>query len=205
MNKIVDAFKKEYGSSVAFQENTADPAVAQELVVKAIYAIGFAILGVFIFVALRFEWRFAIAAIVGVFNSAFFVLGMFSIFKYEIDVTFIAAILTVIGYSVNDTIVVFDRIRENLQFSEPKTFEDLAKLVNQSIWQTLRRSIVTVLTVVIGALCLYYLGAEPLRAFSLAIFLGLLCGAYSSIFIAAQLWLLLKQRSLHKVTPAVPQ
>lgn len=81
VNKIVDAFKKEYGSSVAFQENTADPAVAQELVVKAIYAIGFAILGVFIFVALRFEWRFAIAAIVGVFNSAFFVLGMFSIFK----------------------------------------------------------------------------------------------------------------------------
>lgn len=95
---------------------------------------------------------------------------MFSIFKYEIDVTFIAAILTVIGYSVNDTIVVFDRIRENLQLSEMKTSEDLTKLVNQSIWQTLRRSIFTVLTVVIGALCLYYLGAEPLRAFSLAIF-----------------------------------
>lgn len=95
---------------------------------------------------------------------------MFSIFKYEIDVTFIAAILTVIGYSVNDTIVVFDRIRENLQLSEMKTSEDLTKLVNQSIWQTLRRSIFTVLTVVIGSLCLYYLGAEPLRAFSLAIF-----------------------------------
>jgi SecD/SecF fusion protein len=103
-------------------------------------------------------------------------------------VTFIAAILTVIGYSVNDTIVVFDRIREKLQLSKVYTPEELASLVNQSIWQTLRRSIYTVLTVVTGALCLYYFGAEPLHAFALAIFQGLLCGAYSSIFIAAPLW-----------------
>lgn len=196
INQIISGFKKEYGSSVAFQENTADPGIAQELVVKAIYAICCAILGIFIFVALRFEWRFAIAATIGVLNSAFFVLSMFAIFKYEIDVTFIAAILTVIGYSVNDTIVVFDRIRENLQLFDVHTPSELASLVSQSIWQTVRRSLYTVLTVVTGALCLYYFGAEPLQAFSLAIFLGLICGTYSSIFIAAQIWFLLKKSSL---------
>ncbi len=194
VNRIIDAFKKTYGPSVAFQENTADPAVARELVVKAIYALVFAILGIFIFVTLRFEWRFALAATVGVLNSAFFVLSMFAIFKYEIDVTFIAAILTVIGYSVNDTIVIFDRIRENL--SKAPTSKELDGLVNRSLCQTVRRSLYTVLTVVTGALCLYYFGAEPLHAFSLAIFLGLLCGAYSSIFIAAPTWLLLKKSSL---------
>jgi SecD/SecF fusion protein len=195
INKIIDGFKKEYGARVAFQENTSDPAVAQELVVKALYTIGFAIVGLFIFIAIRFEWRFAVAAVVNVLNSAFFVLSMFAIFKYEIDVTFIAAILTVICYSVNDIIVVFDRIRENLQFEVAETSEELANLVNQSIWQTVRRSIYTVLTVVTGALCLYYFGAEPLQAFSLAIFFGLVCGAYSSIFIATSIWFLLKNHS----------
>ncbi len=195
INHIISGFKKQYGSSVAFQENTANPAVAQELVVKAIYAISLAMLGIFVFVTWRFEWRFAIAATIGILNSGFFVLSMFAIFKYEIDVTFIAAILTVIGYSVNDTIVVFDRIRENLLFSQVNTTEELESLVNKSIWQTFRRSIYTVLTVVAGALCLYYFGAEPLHAFALAIFLGLVCGAYSSIFIAAPLWLLLKNKS----------
>lgn len=188
ITKIVDAFKEKYGSSVAFQENTADPAIAQQLVTQAIYAIGFAILGVFVFVMMRFGWRYAIAACIAILNSAFFVLCMFSIFKFEIDVTFIAAILTVIGYSVNDTIVVFDRIRENLSFEAASTSEELEDLVNQSIWQILKRSLYTVLTVITGALCLFYLGAEPLHAFALAIFYGLLCGAYSSIFIAAPMW-----------------
>lgn len=198
INQIIGGFKQEYGSSVAFQENTADPAVAQELVVKAIYAIAFAILGIFLFVIFRFGWQFAIAATVGIFNSAFFVLSMFSIFKYEIDVTFIAAILTVIGYSVNDTIVVFDRIRENWQLEQAENSQDLERLVNQSVWQTVRRSIYTVLTVITGSLCLFYWGAEPLHAFALAIFFGLACGAYSSIFIAAPLWFVLKQKSLPK-------
>lgn len=88
--------------------------MAQVLVVKAIDAIAFAILGIFIFVSFRFEWWFAFAALIAILNSAFFVLSMFAIFKYEIDITFIAAILTVIGASVNDTIIVFDRIWKNL-------------------------------------------------------------------------------------------
>ena len=200
INKIVNEFKKVYGANVAFIENTADPIVAQELVSKAINAIAFAILGVFLFVTFRFGWQFAVAATIGVLNSAFFVLSMFAIFKFEIDITFIAAILTVIGYSVNDTIVVFDRIRENLQifgeFSEEPSSKKLTILVNQSIWQTLRRSIYTVLTVVTGALCLYYFGAQPLQMFSLAILFGLICGAYSSIFIAAPILLFFLKKSV---------
>lgn len=196
VNKIIDAFKAKYGPSVAYQENTADPAVAQELVKKAIWAIGLAILGVFAFVTWRLDWRFALATVIGVLNSAFFVLSIFSIFHKEIDVTFIAAILTVIGYAVNDTIVVFDRIRENLQHSPIETSQDLANLVNGSIWQILKRSIFTVLTVITGAISIYYLGAEPLQMFSFAILIGLLCGAYSSIFIAANIWFWLKRKTL---------
>ena len=121
---------------------------------------------------------------------------MLAIFKREIDVTFIAAMLTVIRYSVNDNIVIFSRIREILRLLEAQTSGKLTKLVNNSIWQTLRRSIYTVLTVVTGAVCLYFFGAEPLQMFSLAIFLGLICGVYSSIFIAAPILFFLKQKSL---------
>ncbi len=216
INQVVDGFKKEYGADVAFQENTADPAVARELVNKAIYAVGFSVLGVFVFVLWRFGWQYAIAAVAGILNSGFFVLCVFAVFKYEIDVTFIAAILTVIGYATNDTIVVFDRIRENLkclsrQESPPAIIDittdlpvesayrhhrsELQGLVNDSIWQVVRRSIYTVLTVIAGSLSLFYWGAEPLHAFALAILFGLVCGAYSSIFIAAPLYFALKVSS----------
>lgn len=196
INQVVDAYKKDYGSNVTFTENTADPIVAQALVIQTIYAVAFAIVGIFIFVSVRFGLRFALAALIAVLNSAFFVLSMFAIFKYEIDITFIAAILIVIGYSVNDTTVVFDRIRENWQMFKANPYGELADLVNRSISQTARRSTYTVLTVVTGAICLYYFGAERLQMFFLAIFLGLICGAYSSIFIAAPILFLLKKRSL---------
>lgn len=170
--------------------------IAQQPVERAIYAIGLAIIGIFFFVVIRFGWQYAIAACVAVMNSAFFPLWMFAIFKFEIDITFIAAILTVIIYSVNDTIIIFGRIRENFAFEEATTAEELTDLVNQSIWQILRRSIYTMLTVVTGALCLFLFGAEPIHAFALAVFYGLVCETYSSIFIAAPLWWLLKQKSL---------
>lgn len=194
--QIVDSFKKNYGSSVASQENTTDPFSARELIFKAVYAIAFSILGIFGYVTWRFGWQYGVAATVGILNSAFFVVSMFAIFHYEIDVTFIAAILTIIGFSAQNTIVVFDRIRENMQLVNPTCVADLTALVNQSIWQTLKRSIYSILTVVTGALSLFYFGAEALNPFSLAILLGLACGAYSSIFIAVPLWFLLRQKSL---------
>ena len=197
IDKIVDAFKEKYGDNVTFEENTSDPAVAQELKTKAIYVTLIAIVAVVAFVAILFEWRFAIATFVAIMNSTIFVISMFAIFNLEIDVTFIAAILTVIGFATINAVVVFDRIRENLKLSNVQTTQELASLINQSIWQTITRSVNTVITVVTASLCLYFFGAEPLQMFSLAILLGLVCGTYSSICIASQVWFLLKKKSLH--------
>lgn len=200
IDTIVGAFKEKYGDSVTFEENTSDPAVAEELKTKAIYVTAIAIAAIVAFVAIRFEWRFALGTFVAILNSAFFVISMFAIFNLEIDVTFIAAILTVIGFATINAVVVFDRIRENVKITSVKTSQELAILVNQSIWQTITRSVNTVVAVVIASLCLYFFGAEPLQMFSLAILLGLVCGTYSSICISSQVWFLLKKKSLKTIS-----
>jgi len=162
-------------------------------------------IGVCLYICIRFEWRFAISAIVALLHDAFIVISLFSIFRLEVNLPFVAAVLTIIGYSINDTIVIFDRIRENMRFAKIKSHEDLADLVNRSIWQTMTRSINTVVTVLIAAVCLMILGSEAIRLFSLAIVFGLISGAYSSIFIASPLWLMLKKPTFgkaRKVSPA---
>lgn len=194
--KIVDAFKKTYGDQVSYEENTVDVEMAKELGLKAMKAVAYASLGIIVYVSIRFEWRFALAAIVALLHDAFIVVSLFSIFRLEVNLPFVAAILTIIGYSINDTIVIFDRIRENLRFAKIRTFQDLSDLVNRSLWQTMRRSINTVITVFVAALCLFIFGSEAIRLFSLAMIIGLVCGAYSSIFIASQLWLLMKNKSI---------
>ena len=182
---LVDAFRNEYGESVAYVENTSDPSVAQQLAVKAIMAIMLSLGAMFIFIAFRFNWRIATAATIGIVSVALFVLGVFSLFKLEIDVTFIAAMLTIIGYAANEVVVVFDRVRENTR----RTLEvNPAKIMDQSIKQVFTRSIYTVSIVAIGAASLYFFGAEPLQMFSLAIFVGLLTGTFVSIFIAPAIW-----------------
>ncbi|MGN7380646.1 protein export proteins secd/secf [Chlamydia abortus] len=194
VEQIMAGFHAVYGDGVSKEENTVDVELANELALKAVYAVLIASLGIIIYVAFRFEWRFGIAAIVSLLHDAFFVITLFSIFRWEINLPFVAAILTIIGYSINDTIVIFDRIRENLRFAKIKSFSDLSELVNRSIWQTMTRSINTVVTVLIAAVLLFVLGSESIRYFSLAIVLGLAVGAYSSIFIASPLWLLLKTK-----------
>ncbi|MNY24563.1 preprotein translocase subunit SecF [compost metagenome] len=121
---------------------------------------------------------------------------MFAIFRFEVNLPFLAAVLTTIGYSINDKIVIFDRIRENLRFAKLKTDADLVALVNDSIWQTMARNINTVLVVLIAAGCLYLFGSESIKLFALAKLIGLTSGAYSSIFIACSLWYLFKRSSL---------
>jgi SecD/SecF fusion protein len=152
-------------------------------------------------VSIRFEWRFAVAAIIALLHDAFIVVSIFSIFRLEVNLPFVAAVLTIIGYSINDTIVIFDRVRENLRFAKIKSFDDLAELVNRSTWQTMTRSINTVITVLIAALCLFIFGSPAIRLFSLAMIVGLISGAYSSIFIASPIWMLLKNRSLGSKAP----
>ncbi|CAH1055893.1 protein translocase subunit SecF [Paenibacillus pseudetheri] len=178
----------------SFEINTVDTEMSKELARNAIYAVLISCLGIIIYVSIRFEWRFALAAIVSLIHDAFMVVAIFSIFRLEVDLTFIIAVLTIIGYSINDTIVIFDRIRENLRFGKQKTYEDLKELVNKSVAQTLMRSLYTAFTVFIAAFFLLILGGESIKMFSLAMVIGLLFGAYSSIFIASPIWLLLKKR-----------
>ncbi len=199
---IENAFIQKYGDQVSKEENTVDPTIARELAVKAIYAIVYASIGIIIYVSVRFEWRFAIAAIVALLHDAFVVISLFSIFRLEVNLPFVAAILTIIGYSINDTIVIFDRIRENMRFAKVKNAADLARVVNESIWQTLTRSINTALTVLITAVCILIFGSSALQLFSLAIIFGLICGGYSSIFIASQLWYIMKKNSIGKTQKA---
>jgi preprotein translocase subunit SecF len=198
VNKIISAMTTAYGVDLSHShdENTVDIESAKELGKLAIYAVLAACLGIIIYVSIRFEWRFAVAAIIALLHDAFIVVSLFSIFRWEVNLPFVAAVLTIIGYSINDTIVIFDRIRENLRFSKLKNFNDLSELVNRSIWQTMTRSINTILTVLIGAICLFVFGSPAIKYFSLAMIVGLVSGGYSSIFIASPIWLLMKNKSI---------
>jgi preprotein translocase subunit SecF len=198
VDRIANAINKEFGVKAKVQEQTVDPIIGKELAKNAFYAVLISSLGIILYVAFRFEWRYGMAAIIALFYDALFTISMFSILQLEIDLTFIAAILTIVGYSVNDTIVIFDRIRENFDEKQPKKWEELVEVVNSSIQQTLVRSINTVLTVVFGAVALILLGGETIRNFSLALLFGLVSGAYSSICIASQIWIGWKWKSMQK-------
>lgn len=202
--KVKSTFTEAFGKDVSLEENTVDTTLAKELAQKAVVAVLVASLLIMVYVAIRFEWRFAIAAIVALLHDAFIVISVFSIFRVEVNLTFVAAILTIIGYSINDTIVIFDRVRENLRFSKLKNYDDLKHLVNVSVGQTFTRSINTALTVFVGALLLFIMGGESIRNFSLAMLIGLVSGAYSSIMIASPLWALMKKGSLGKPKKAAP-
>ncbi|SDW29116.1 preprotein translocase subunit SecF/SecD/SecF fusion protein [Marininema mesophilum] len=198
VNDIRDAFRKDFGKKVAVNEQTVDPIIGRELARNAIYSVLIASIGIIAYITLRFEYRFAFSAIIAILYDALFTIGLFSIFQWEVDIVFIAAVLTIVGYSINDTIVIFDRIRENLKRENPKTFEALSNVVNVSIQQTLVRSINTVLTVIFAAVALLIFGGESIKYFSIALLVGLFSGAYSSICIASQIWVGWKWRSLQK-------
>lgn len=198
--ELKDHFKKEHGAEP--NVSTVSPTVGKELAKNAMFALAIASIGIILYVSIRFEWRMAVPAVVALIHDAFFIITIFSVLRLEVDITFIAAVLTIVGYSINDTIVTFDRIRENLRFSRKiKTVEELENIVNISIRQTLTRSINTVLTVLITVIALLIFGSEAIRNFSIALFIGLICGVYSSLLIASQFWLDLKIRELKKKGP----
>lgn len=198
LNVVEAALKDKYGPQVTKQESTVDPAIAQELAGKAGLALLVASVGIVIYIAIRFQFLFGIACVIALLHDVFIPIALFSVFRLEVDLTFIAAILTIAGYSINDTIVIFDRIRENLRLMKVKTVEDLEHMVNVSLWQTMRRSLFTVATVFFTALAIAVFGSEGIHNFSLALIFGLLSGTYSSIFIAAQVWVTLKKREMRK-------
>ncbi len=195
---LTKAFRDAYGKQVNVQAEVVSPVVGRELARNALFATLIALVGIIIYVAIRFEYRFAVAAVLALVHDALFTVGMFSLLQIEVDLTFNAAILTIVGYSVNDTIVIFDRIRENMNGFKLKTFDDLRDLVNVSIQQTLARSINTGLTVLFMAGAIFLFGGESIANFALALLFGLTIGMYSSIFIASQIWVLWKWRSMEK-------
>jgi preprotein translocase subunit SecF len=196
VKKVKDTFSTAFGPQVSQEVNAVTPDMAIEQRNKAILAIGIASIAICIYVSIRFEWRFAIASIIAILHDAFVVIAFFAIFRFEVNLPFMAAVLTTIGYSINDKIVIFDRVRENLRFAKLKSSEDLAKLLNDSIWQTMARNINTVITVLIAAVCLLIFGSESIKLFALAKLVGLTSGAYSSICIAGPLWYYFKNKSL---------
>ncbi|PNZ24044.1 bifunctional preprotein translocase subunit SecD/SecF [Staphylococcus petrasii] len=179
--------------------NTVSPMIGQELAKNAMKALIFAAIGIIIYVSLRFEWRMGLSSVLALLHDVFIIVALFSLFRLEVDITFIAAILTIVGYSINDTIVTFDRVRENLHkikvITDPAEIDDI---VNRSIRQTMTRSINTVLTVVVVVIAILIFGAASLFNFSLALLIGLISGVFSSVFIAVPLWGIMKKRQLKK-------
>ena len=157
------------------------PKVSTELLRSGIIAIVLSLAAMLFYIWIRFEWQFSLGAILALFHDVIITLGFFSFFNLEINLSIVAAVLTIVGYSMNDTVVIFDRVRENLnKFSDIKIFD----LTNISINETLSRTIITSITTLLALLSIYFFGGEVLKGFSLAMILGVIFGTYSSIYIA---------------------
>ncbi|MDF2909140.1 MAG: preprotein translocase subunit SecD [Sporolactobacillus laevolacticus] len=193
-SKIKDQFGIEPNVS------TVSPQVGRDLAKNGLFALILASIFIIIYVWIRFEFLQGLTAVLALIHDAFFIVTVFSLFHIEVDILFISAVLTIVGYSINDTIVTFDRVRENIKLSRKRlsTIEEFSEIVNLSIRETLTRSINTVLTVLLPVVLLLIFGSESIRTFTIALFVGLICGVYSSICIACPLWAVLKVRYLDK-------
>ena len=157
------------------------PKVSAELLQDGVTAIAIALAAMLIYIWFRFEWQFSIGAIVAIFHDVIITLGIFSLLSLEINLSIVAAVLTIVGYSMNDTVVIFDRVRENLKkYADIKIFD----LTNLSINETLSRTLITSVTTLLALLSIFFFGGEILKGFSFAMILGVIHGTYSSIFIA---------------------
>ncbi|SMB95697.1 protein translocase subunit secF [Desulfonispora thiosulfatigenes DSM 11270] len=183
--EIKTKLQDDIGKMEVLSSEKVGPVIGKELRKNGILSLVIAIILMVIYITIRFEFKFALAAIIALIHDVLFTVGIFSLFKIEVDITFIAAILTIIGYSINDTIVIFDRIRENLRIVKK---ESLEKITNDSIIQTLSRSINTVLTTLFTLVALFVLGGATTKIFALTLIIGISIGAYSSIFIASPCW-----------------
>ena len=194
--KVEEALKGAFGDRFIIERvEMVGPKVGSDLREKALMAIIYALIGILIYITLRFELKFGLAAIVALLHDTVITIGAFSVFDKEFTLPVIAALLTVIGYSLNDTIVVFDRIRENLKL---KRGMDTIKILNVSINQTLSRTLLTSGTTLAVVLSIFFLGGEVIHDFSFALLIGVLIGTYSSIFVASPLLLLGKGLSKKK-------
>ncbi|MDH7479176.1 MAG: protein translocase subunit SecF [Syntrophomonadaceae bacterium] len=183
--QLLNTLQQQLGGLEVLRNEKVGAVFGSELRRNALLALGIAALLMLVYITFRFEFRFGLAAVIALLHDALVVVGVFSLLRLEVDVSFVAAILTILGYSINDTIVIFDRIRENRK-NYPKM--DLVEMVNRSITQTLTRSINTVLTVVFCLVALLAFGGSTTRIFVLAMLIGVVSGCYSSICNASPLW-----------------
>ena len=183
-NSIQTTLEKQYGSGKVEIRRTemVGPQVGKELRSKAALAVVFAILGMLVYITFRFEFRFGVGAIVALAHDVLIVLGLFSILGKEIDLTIVAAFLTIVGYSVNDTVIVCDRIRENMGRHSK---EKLDWIINRSINETLSRTVMTSGVTILSVIALYVFGGEVIRNFAFAMIAGMIVGVYSSVYIAS--------------------
>lgn len=189
-NEIMQGLRDKLGEVTFLSSDTVGATIGSELTRNAFMALGIAAVLMLLYITVRFEWTFGVAAILAILHNVLVVLGVFSIMQWEINSAFIAAILTVIGYSINDSIVIFDRVRENMKKTRRQDYEEL---LNKSITQTLNRSINTVLTSAFTLMALLILGGSTIQFFVVAMLVGFVVGAYSSIFIASPLWYEIKK------------
>jgi preprotein translocase SecF subunit len=182
----IEIIKKELTSAIGGNFNfrrveNVGPKVSAELLKSGVIAIALSLAAMLFYIWIRFEWQFSLGAILALFHDVIITLGLFSLFSLEINLSIVAAVLTIVGYSMNDTVVIYDRVRENLRkFSDIKIYE----LTNISINETLSRTIITSATTLLALFSIYLFGGEILKGFSLAMIMGVIFGTYSSIYIA---------------------
>jgi preprotein translocase subunit SecF len=182
IEEIRSNLDKSFGNNFDFRRvESVGPKVSAELLKSGVIAISISLALMLIYIWIRFEWQFSLGAIIALFHDVIITLGLFSLLSLEINLSIIAAILTIVGYSMNDTVVIFDRVRENLRkYSDIKIFE----LTNISINETLSRTLITSITTLLALFSIFFFGGEILKGFSLAMIFGVIFGTYSSIYIA---------------------
>ncbi len=183
IKKIKENVKKTLQTEVNFRRvENVGPKVSEELLNSGLIAITLALGAMLFYIWVRFEWQFSVGSIIAIFHDVLITIGLFSLLSMEINLSIVAAVLTIVGYSMNDTVVIYDRIRENLsKFSSLK----IGEISNKSINETLSRTIITSATTLLALISIFILGGEILRGFALAMIIGVLIGTYSSIFVAS--------------------
>ncbi len=186
-NKLIPKIKKKLSDNLNSEVNfrrveNVGPKVSAELLQSGIIAISLSLAAMLFYIWVRFEWQFSIGAIVALFHDVVITLGIFSLLSLEINLSIVAAVLTIVGYSMNDTVVIYDRMRENLNKYQKL---DISNIANLSINETLARTIITSITTLLALFSIFILGGEILRGFSFAMILGVFIGTYSSIFVAS--------------------
>lgn len=195
ITEIQQTFNEKYGFDPGI--SIVSPIVGEELVKNAVYAVAIAAVFIIIYVAFRFELIFGVTAVLALLHDVLIMLFAFSITQIEFDITIVSAILTIIGYSINNTIVIFDRVRENIQFEKRVTSNKvLARIINKSIIQSFTRTMNTTISTLIAILAFLVLGTSSIFTFTLALVIGLVAGTYSSLFLAAQVWLVWRGKNL---------